>query len=45
VHPLAEEPRPGARRDGWQLDATLGKYRISDKPMTEEEAHRFHSRV
>jgi hypothetical protein len=36
---------PAHWRDGWQLDATLGKYRISDKPMTEEEAHRFYSRV
>jgi hypothetical protein len=36
---------PAHLRDAWQLDATLGKYRISDKPMTEEEAHRFYSRV
>ena len=32
-----EEPRPGARRDAWQLEHTLGEYIISDKPMTEEQ--------
>jgi hypothetical protein len=28
---------PAHWRDAWQLEATLGKYIISDKPMTEEE--------
>jgi transposase-like protein len=29
--------KPSEWRDAWQLEATLGKYIISDKPMTEEE--------
>ena len=29
--------RPSEWRDAWQLEATLGKYMISDRPMTEEE--------
>ena len=29
--------RPDLWRDAWQLEHTLGKYHISDKPMTEEE--------
>jgi hypothetical protein len=28
---------PAHWRDAWQIDHTLGKYVISDKPMTEEE--------
>jgi hypothetical protein len=28
---------PADWRDAWQIDHTLGKYVISDKPMTEEE--------
>jgi hypothetical protein len=28
---------PAHWRDAWQVDHTLGKYVISDKPMTEEE--------
>ena len=29
--------KPAEWRDAWQVEATLGKYIISDKPMTEEE--------
>jgi hypothetical protein len=29
--------RPAQWPDAWQLEHTLGKYHISDKPMTEEE--------
>ena len=29
--------RPAQWRDAWQLEHTLGKYIISDRPMTEEE--------
>jgi hypothetical protein len=28
---------PAHWRDAWQLEHTLGRYIISDKPMTEEE--------
>ena len=28
---------PAHWRDAWQVEHTLGKYLISDKPMTEEE--------
>jgi hypothetical protein len=28
---------PARWRDAWQVEHTLGKYLISDKPMTEEE--------
>ena len=28
---------PAQWRDAWQLEATVGKYVIADRPMTEEE--------
>jgi hypothetical protein len=28
---------PARWRDAWQIDANIGKYVISDKPMTEEQ--------
>ena len=37
VYFLAEEPRSAHWRDGQQLDHVLGKYIISDTPMTEEQ--------
>jgi hypothetical protein len=30
-------------RDAWQLEHTLGKYHISDKPMTEESPRGGHA--
>ena len=29
--------KPAEWRDAWQIEHTLGKYVISDKPMTEEQ--------
>jgi hypothetical protein len=35
--------KPDQWRDAWQLEHKLGKYHISDKPMTEEEWIEVHA--
>jgi hypothetical protein len=35
--------KPAEWRDAWQMEHVLGRYIISDKPMTEEELIKAHA--